>query len=347
MQQAQAHPSPQQIFQTGFGFMASKILLTAVKVDLFTYLAEKQHTGAAEIKTHLGFKCTDRHCFDFLDALVASGFLQREGILDTAKYSNAADTDFFLDRKKPAYMGGMLVMANNRLYKFWNDLEYGLKTGEAQNEIKSGHGDLFAELYNSPELLKEFVHAMSGVQMGNFTAFAQKFDFSQKKTLVDIGGSGAMLSIMVAKHHPHMLCRSFDLPPVEPIAKENIQKSGQTESVKTMAGDFFNDKLPEADILVMGNILHDWDETKKLMLMKKAFEALPAGGVFVAIENVIDDARNKNTTGLMMSLNMLIETAEGFDYTFADFNNWAMQCGFSRTELIPLAGPASAAVAYK
>ena len=341
------HPTPENILKTGMAFWPSKILLTAVKLDLFSLLAEKKQLSGAEIKSALGFNCTARHCYDFLDTLTTIGFLNRDGLLESAKYSNADDTDFFLDKKKPSYVGGLLIMANNRLYPFWNDLEEGLKTGEAQNEVKHGKGNLFEELYASPERLKEFIHAMSGVQMGNFMAFAQKFDFSNKKTLADIGGSGAMLSLMVVKHQPHMSCISFDLPPVAAVAQENINHFGLAEKVKTASGDFFAEDLPKADVLVMGNILHDWNEANKLILMKKAYAALPDGGALVVIENIIDDDRSKNAFGMMMSLNMLIETAHGFDFTFADFNGWAKECGFSKTEILPLAGPSSAVIAYK
>jgi hypothetical protein len=165
--------------------------------------------------------------------------------------------------------------------------------------------------------------------------------------LVDVGGSGAMLSLMVAKQQAHMTCVSWDLPAVAPIAQENIQKFQLQDRVKTANGDFFKESLPTADIVVMGNILHDWDEETKLMLMKKAYDALPVGGTFVVIEGIIDDERNKNVFGMMMSLNMLIETGKGFDYTFADFNNWAEVVGFTSTKIIQLAGPSSAAIAIK
>jgi cyclopropane fatty-acyl-phospholipid synthase-like methyltransferase len=188
---------------------------------------------------------------------------------------------------------------------------------------------------------------MSGFQMGNFMALAQSFDFSKHKTLVDIGGSAGMLSIMVAKHQGHMNCTSWDLPPVAQIANEVIQQFQMHDRVKTDSGDFFKDEFPNADIITMGNILHDWDEETKLMLIKKAYNALPEGGVLIAIENVIDADRNKNAVGLMMSLNMLIETGSGFDYTFSDFNKWTSAVGFKSTALLPLAGPTSAAIAYK
>ncbi len=346
MEKQSTSPTPQSIMQIGTGFWASKILLSAVKFQLFTTLADRKSMSTAEIKSHLGLKCTDRNVYDYLDALTAFGFLNREGILESAKYSNTSNTDFFLDKNKPSYIGGMLEMLNNRLYGFWANLEEGLLTGDPQNEAKRGE-NLFEKIYANPDKLKEFVHAMSGVQMGSFMALAEKFDFSKAKTLVDIGGSAGLLSLMVAKHHPHMSCITWDLPPVEPIAKETIQHFQLQNRVKTASGDFFKDKFPKADVLTMGNILHDWDEETKLMLIKKAFEALPAGGAFVVIENVIDDERKKNAFGLMMSLNMLIETGKGFDFTMADFSKWTKQVGFKSTDLMPLAGPTSAAIAYK
>jgi len=346
METPNKQPNPETIMQIGTGFWASKILLSAVKFEIFTLLAEKKAMSAKALKSHLGLKCTDRNVYDFLDALKVFGFLNREGLLETASYSNSMDTDVFLDKKKPTYIGGMLEMLNNRLYGFWGNLEEGLLTGLPQNEAKSGE-NVFDAIYADPNRLKEFIHAMSAIQMGNFMAFSQVFDFSKYKTLVDVGGSAGLLSLMVAKHQGHMTCTSWDLPPVEPIAKETIQHFGLADRVKAAHGDFFENAIPKADIVVMGNILHDWDEEIKLMLMQKAYDALPIGGAFVAIEGVIDDQREKNVFGMMMSLNMLIETGKGFDYTFADFNRWANKVGFKSTNLIPLAGPSSAAVAYK
>ena len=340
------HPTPENIMKIGTGFWASKILLSAVKFKIFTILAEKKTLSAVELKSLLGFKCSDRNVYDYLDSLTTFGFLNREGILETSKYSNSIETDFFLDKNKPSYIGGMLEMLNNRLYNFWGNLEEGLMTGLPQNESKGG-GNLFEALYSDADRLKEFIHAMSGIQMGNFMAFSQTFDFSKYKTLIDVGGSAGLLSLMVAKNQPHMHCTTWDLPPVEPIAKATIQQFQLDDRVKTAKGDFFKDTLPAADVVVMGNVLHDWDEETKIMLMQKAFDALPNGGAFVAIEGVIDDERNKNVFGMMMSLNMLIETGNGFDYTFADFNRWAKTVGFKATSIIPLAGPSSAAIAYK
>jgi len=346
MEKTTQQPNPSNIMQIGLGFWASKVLLTAVNAGLFTHLAKKP-LSLKEIKALFNWNCMDRHAFDFLDTLYALKFIIREGIGDTAIYSNTVDTDFFLDKQKPSYIGGILEMANNRLFRFWANLDDAMKTGKLQNEAANNGENLFEAIYKSPEKTREFIHAMTGIQVGNFIAFASKFNFSNYKTLCDIGGSGAMLSIQVALQNPHISCNSFDLPVVEPVALENISYFHLSDKIKTTVGDFFKDTFPKADVIVMGNILHDWSEERKLMLIKKAYDALPEGGAFVAIENVIDNQRSQNVFGLTMSLNMLIETEEGFDYTLSDFENWTKQAGFKTVEQIALAGPSSAAIAYK
>lgn len=342
-----AQPTPAGIMQMGTGFWPSKILLTAIEFELFTHLAVNGAMKASEIKALLKLNCTDRHLYDFLDVLASFNFLQRDGLLNTAMYANGVDTEVFLDKAKPSYIGGILEMLNDRLYGFWGNLGDGLRTGKPQNETKNCGEPFFAKIYADPLLLKGFVNAMSGMQVGNFMLLGQQFDFSKYKTLVDVGGSGGILSVMVAKHQPHMSCTSWDLPPVQPIAAGTIRKEGLTDRVKATSGDFMIEALPKADVITMGNILHDWNEEDKLMLMKKAYDALPDGGAFIAVESVIDNERRANPFGMMMSLNMLIETEGGFDYTFDDFNKWAKQVGFKSTSLMRLTGPTSAAVAYK
>ncbi len=340
-------PSPASILQIGSGFWASKILLTAVNFQLFTHLAKQKSMTAKEIKSLLKLNCTDRHLYDFLDTLLTFGFLQREGLLDTARYSNSLDTETFLDKAKPTYVGGILEMFNNRLYGFWGNLGEGLQTGLAQNEVNHGGEPLFEILNKNPELLRDFANAMTGLQTGNFMALSQAFDFSKYKTFLDVGGSAGVLSLMVAKNQPHMTCTTLDLPTVEHIANETIQQFQLSDRVKAISGDFFKAPLPNADVIAMGNILHDWNEENKIQLIQKAYDALPTGGAFIAIENIIDNERKQNAFGMMMSLNMLIETADGFDYTFADFEKWAKQVGFKSIALLPLTGPTSAAIAYK
>ena len=341
--------TPSKIMQIGMGFWASKALLTAVKLGLFTMLAPEA-LSAKQIKEKLGFACTDRHVFDWLDVLVSLGFLERKGLLQDALYSNSADTDLFLDKNKKTYTGGILEMANNRLYKYWDDLEDGLRTGQPQNEGKGnpqGNMEFFSDLYKDAEKLQEFMNAMSGIQMGNFQALVNQFDFSKYHSLLDLGGADGWLSIQVCLRHPDIHCTSFDLPPVEPLAKKKIKEFNLSDRIDVASGDLLRDSFPESDVISMGNILHGMNEESKQQLVQKVYDALPDGGVFIAIENIIDNERRQNTFGMLMSLNMLVENGDAFDYTMNDFERWTKAAGFSSTSLIPLAGPSGAAIAYK
>lgn len=335
---------PSRILEVGFGFWGSKVLLTACELEVFTVLGDRALTGD-ELRTALGLH--PRGVWDFLDTLVALGFLNRDGDGSSAKYRNTADTAMFLDKKQPTYVGGMLEMCNARLFRFWADLGEALKTGQPQNEVKHRKQAMFDALYEDPARLEQFMAAMRGISMGNFQALAEKFDFSKYRTLCDVGGATALLSTLVAKQHTHLQCTSFDLPQVKPIAERWIGKAGLTDRVRAVAGDFMKEGLPKADVITMGMILHDWGLEMKKHLIRLAYDALPEGGAFIAVENIIDDARRENAFGLLMSLNMLIEFGEAFDFTGKDFWDWCREAGFKRYEIMHLAGPCSAAIAYK
>ncbi len=339
------HPAdPSAILQTAFAFWHSKVLLTAVELGVFTKLGDRHVTGA-QLGAELGLH--PRGIADFFDALVAMKFLFRDGDGPTSMYFNTPEGALFLDEASPRYIGGILVMLNSRLFKFWNDLPEALRTGKPQNEIKHGQKGMFEELYSDLSRLEQFIGAMTGLSRINFESLAEKFDFSNYQSLCDVGGASGLLCIEVAKKHSHLQCTSFDLPAVQPIARKHIAASGLSGRIDTAGGDFFNDPLPNADVITMGMILHDWNLDKKMHLIRAAYDALPSGGALIAIEALIDDARRENVHGLLMSLNMLIEFGDAFDYSGADFRKWCEEVGFQRFDVIPLAGPSSAAVAYK
>ncbi|NOT47061.1 MAG: methyltransferase [Acidobacteria bacterium] len=330
--------------EVGMAFWPAKVLLSAVELELFTKLGDGAMTGA-ELQKSLNLH--PRANPDLFDTLVAQKFLDRDGDGPDSRYRNTAETAMFLDKKSPAFMGGFLEMANARIYPFWGDLTEALQTGKSQNETKHGGEGVFEELYSKPERLEQFMDAMAGISAGNFMALAEKFDFSKYQTLCDVGGAAATLSMTVARKHPHLKIVSADLPPATAIAAKKIAAAGLSDQISAANIDFFKDDLPKADVITMGMILHDWNLENKMMLIRKAYDALPDGGAFIVVEALIDDARRENAFGLMMSLNMLIEFGEAFDYSGADFDGWCKQAGFTRTEVIPLAGPSSAGVAYK
>jgi predicted O-methyltransferase YrrM len=332
------------IMETAAAFWRSKVLLTAAEFDLFTKLGTGWKTGE-QLRGELGLH--PRGVWDFLDSLVAMGFLERRGDGGGALYGNTPEGLLYLDANSPRYLGGTLKMLNARLFRFWQHLPEALTTGQPQNEARHGEANLFEELYREERGLEGFLDAMTGFSRLNFELFAERFDFSRFRTLTDIGGATGLLSIEVAKRHPHMECISFDLPQVEPVARKAVAKAGLDGRVQLVSGDFFRDPLPPAEVLTMGMILHDWNLERKQQLIRAAHDALPEGGALVTIEAIIDDARRENVFGLLMSLNMLIEFGDAFDYSAADFEGWCRAAGFRAFERIPLAGPSSAVVAYK
>ena len=335
---------PSQIMQVGMGFWPSKTVLSAVELELFTHLGSESMTGE-QIGERLGLH--PRAIYDFLDTLVALRFLERDGDGGDGRYRNTAESSAFLDKQSPTYIGGILEMCNARLYRFWGDLTEALLTGKPQNEIKHTGKPMFEQLYSDPARLEQFMEAMQGISLGNFHTLAEKFDFSKYKTVCDVGGATGQLCTVLAGRHPHLRCTSYDLPVVAPIAEKAIAAAGLTDRVDVASGDFFADPLPPADVITMGLILHDWNLDRKMHLIRSAYDALPDGGAFIIIENLIDDARRENAFGLMMSLNMLIEFGDAFDFTGSDFAEWCGEAGFQDVEILPLTGPASAGIAFK
>lgn len=339
-----AESGPTRIMEIGSAYWASKVLLSAVGLGLYTELARQPMT-AGGIARH--FALVERPATDLLDALVSLDLLVRDGDGTDALYRNTPDTACFLDEASPDYVGGILKLWEDRNFTFWADLTRALRTGEAQSEVKRTGRPFFEALYADPCRLEAFMDAMSSASVRNFELLAERFPFERYRSLCDVGGADGLLSIRVAAAHPHLRCTAFDLPVVTEIAARKIAARGLADRVTAVAGDFFADSLPRADVITMGMILHDWNLEQKKRLIAAAYDALPEGGAFIVIETLIDDARRENPFGLLMSLNMLIEFGNAFDYTGADFRAWCGEVGFRSFDTIPLAGPSSAGVAYK
>jgi hypothetical protein len=241
----------------------------------------------------------------------------------------------------------MLEMANQRLYGHWSHLTEALRTGLPQNETRSGGASTFEALYADPARLKSFLEAMTGCSHGGNIAIASKFPWAGYRTFADVGTAQGDLAVQIALANPHLSGIGFDLAEVGPIFEEYVEKNGVAGRVRFAAGSFFDEPLPQADVILMGHILHDWGIDEKHMLIRKAYDAVPEGGALIVYESVIDDDRSKNGFGLMMSLNMLIETTAGFDYTGADCQGWMKEAGFRETRVEHLVGPDSMVIAIR
>jgi len=331
--------TPAKVMQLGTGFLGSKTLLSAIELGLFTELARGPR-DAETLRLQLGLH--PRSARDFFDALVALGMLKRTG----TRYANTPETALFLDRNKSTYVGGILEMANARLYRFWGSLTEGLRTGKAQNEAKTGE-DFFGTLYADPRRLESFLKAMTGLSLGSARAIAKKVPWKRYRTFVDVGCAQGGVAVEIALAHKHLTGMGMDLPVVRPVFEAYAKSRGVDGRLRFVEGDFFKESLPSADVIIMGHILHDWNLEEKMMLLRKAHQALPPKGALIVHEALIDDDRKTNAFGLLMSLNMLIETHGGFDFTGADCRKWMKEAGFSRTRVEPLAGPDGMVVGIK
>lgn len=270
----ETEPNPEHIMQVGTGFWPAKVLLAANEFDLFTVLPD-DGLRASEIEGKLDLH--PRATRDFLDALVSLGFLEREGDGNDPRYRNTPDTDAFLNKNDPRYIGGALTIFNNLIYDHWATLEEALETGQPQAIIEETGESFFENLYSEPGRLEEFAEAMSGLSKGNFLAFAEEFDFSGYDTMTDVGGALANLSRIVARREPHLSITTLDLPRVSELAQERIQEDGLEDRVEAVARDYTEDPIPDADLVTASLILHGENLEDKKMVIDKIYEAVNPG----------------------------------------------------------------------
>jgi hypothetical protein len=317
-------------------FQRAKVLLSAVELSLFSELA-RGSLDAEVLRRRLGLDV--RGARDFFDALVALGLLDRRH----GRYSNTPETDLFLDRTKPSYVGAWLERANDQGYPSWGSLTEALRTGQPQTETQGS----FALTYGDPARLRGALEAMTGHNLGVAKAVSRKFSWGEYRTFIDVGTAQGALPVQVALAHRHLSGGGFDLPPVGSFFEEYVASFGLGDRLRFYAGDFFTGPLPPADVLVMGHVLHDWSLDQKRALLDKAYQALAPGGALIVYDYLIDDQRRENASGLLMSLNMLVNTVEGFDYTGADCLTWMREVGFSEPYVEHLGGPQSMVIGTK
>jgi SAM-dependent methyltransferase len=328
---------PDQILEIGYAFWKSKALLSAVELGLFSVLAD----GALEYETLVArLKLHGRGARDFFDALVALKLLRRH---PDGRYANSPETNFYLDRRKPSYIGDLLDLLNARLYQSWSLLTRALRTGRPNGSLGTG----YSTLYGDQSTLEIFLKAMTGGSLHAAKTIAVRFPWANYRTVIDIGTAQGCLPVEIARAHSHLTGGGFDLPFVEPSFTDYVRTHGLNERLKFFPGDFINDPLPAADVLVMGRILHNWDLPTKKLLVKKVFQALRPGGAIIVYDNFIDNERRVHAHSLLASLNMLIETPGGFEYTAADCMGWMEEVGFRKPRVEPLGSLHSALIGLK
>ncbi|MFI9205511.1 methyltransferase [Streptomyces sp. NPDC053048] len=335
-----------RILEIATGFMASKVLLVAARLGLFTELAEGP-LSCEELRARL--RLHPRSARDWFDALVALGALERTDAVggDGGVYANTPAAARYLVRGEPAYLGGLLEMSDARMYELWGRLDAGLRTGSPQNGITAGEEGAYAVLYDDSDRLGAFQQAMAGLSLRSAHALAEVFDWASCRTVADIGCADGTVLTHLLQSHPHLRGTGFDLEAVGPGFRRRVEEAGLVGRLSFRAGDFFAEPLPSADVLILGHILSNWSLPRAKTLLRKAYEALPPDGFLVIYETLIDDERRENVPGLLMSLTMLLETPGGFEYTGADCRGWLAGAGFRESRVRHLAGPESVVIARK
>jgi hypothetical protein len=319
--------TPDRILELTYAFWKSKAVLSAVELDLFTVLGSGPLDGkalAARLKLHR------RSAADFLDALVALGLLKWEG---DGRYTNQPDAALYLDRNQPSYIGELLEHLNTRHYQNWSALTQALRTGAPQSVLGNGS---YPALYDDAATRDIFLNGMSAGSLLAAKALAKKFPWRDFRTVIDVGTAQGCVPVEIARAHPHLTGGGFDLPPIEASFASYVDQCGLSHRLRFYPGDFFAGPLPSAEVLVMGRILHNWDIPTRKLLIKKAYRALPAGGALIVYDPLIADARRGDAHGLLSSLNMLIETKGGSEYTAAECIAWLRNAGFAETRIEPL-----------
>jgi hypothetical protein len=330
--------SPDHIFDIGFAFWKSKALLSAVELGVFTVLGEGALDSEALIE-RIGVH--QRGGRDFLDALVALNLLDRDA---AGRYTNRPDCDLYLDARKPTYIGGQLERLNERLYESWGHLTETLRTGRGPSALANGG---YRALYADNAAFESFLRAMTGSSLIPAKALAERFPWHRHATVMDVGTAQGCVPVELARAHAHLRGGGFDLPQVEPAFRDYVRRNGLSDRLAFYPGDFLRDDLPRADVLIMGRILHNWDLATKQLLLCKAAQALPRGGALIAYDNIIDDERRHRAHSLLASLNMLIDTPAGFEFTEHECASWMREAGFRDIRIERLDPINTAAIGFK
>ncbi|WP_371657980.1 methyltransferase [Streptomyces sp. NBC_00280] len=334
---ATENPGPGEILQLTMAFYGSRALISAVELDIFTLLAEKP-MPVSELCERAGMHPRGAH--DFLDALVALGLLERDA--DDGYYNSPA-ADRYLDRRKPGYVGGYTRLADTKLLPVWTRLTDALRTGEKQVPSQGG----FFGGYADPDATRNFLGAMDAVNSGVGRSLSEALNWQEYDSFVDLGGARGNLAAHLRQSHPHLDATCFDLAQMEPFFQEHMKSLDIADQVRFIAGDFFEDPLPQADVFVVGHILHYFGLRQREDLLARIFGALNPGGVVLVYDRMINNDRRGASLSLLGSLNMLLTSADGREYTPAECTQWLSGAGFTHLRNTAVSRPDTLVIGHK
>jgi acetylserotonin N-methyltransferase len=322
------------------GFRASKAVFTAVSLGVFDRL-HRAAASCAELAEAL--RCQPHALERILGACVALRLLT----IQNGRYHNQKVATRFLRVESPETMAGYILYSDRVLFRLWSHLEEAVREGTHRWEQEFGRREaIFEHFFSSEEDKLTFLAGMHGQGLLSSPAAAAAFNLAGFCHLVDVGGGTGHLVIEACRRYPQLRGTVFDLAPVVPVAKSYVEAAGLTGRIDVMAGDFFKDPFPEADLYSVGRILHDWPDEKVNFLVQKAYDHLPAGGGLMICEKTLNEERDGPAGVYLQSLNMLVCT-EGKERTASEYESLTRAAGFKDFEIVRTGQPVDAMLARK
>jgi acetylserotonin O-methyltransferase len=333
-------PDPAAILGLIEAFRCSKSLFAAVALGVFDRL---EH-GPASLEALADDLHADRDALGrLLDTCVGLDLLTPAA----GGYANTPAAMTYLCRSSPRRLTGYVNYSNAILWKLWAHLEDAVREGtHRRRQVFGTEGPIFTHLFRTEEDKREFIQGMHGYGLLSSPCVVAAFDLSRFRRLADLGGATGHLALAACARYPELRAVVFDLPAVVPYALEQVRASRVADRVQVLAGDFFADPVPEADLFALGRIVHDWSEDKIRRLLRKIWERLPPGGALLIAEKLLDEDRSGPRWASLQSLNMLV-VAEGKERTLEEYAALLCEAGFARVEGRRTDSPLDAVLAVK
>jgi predicted O-methyltransferase YrrM len=310
--------SPENILRIARQFMESRILLSAIEMNVFTLLDEKPAT-ATELAGRLNADL--RGLTILLDALAAMGLISKQQDI----YLPTSNAEVFLsDKSKQSVLPMLRHLVN--LWESWSSLTY---------KIKKSSKDLRDPAHQDGNELHAFIGAMHVVGEPMAQKIAAAAQPGNAKNLIDVGGASGTYTIAFLKEAPEMKATLFDRSVVIPIARERLIKSGMLDRVNLVAGNFYQDELPGGhDLALVSAIIHQNSPAENIELFKKVSRAMVPGGRIIIRDHVMEPDRVTPRDGAIFAVNMLVNTEGGGTYTFDEIRDWLVEAGFVKVRLL-------------
>jgi acetylserotonin N-methyltransferase len=333
-------PDPSPVIELIESFRRSKAMFAAVSLGIFDVL-ERAPANLTTLATEL--RVQPEPLERLLDACVGLKLLRRNG----AVYENEPLASTYLCRTSERALTGYILYSNDVLFPLWSHLEDAVREGTPRwKQAFDIEGGIFDHFFRTDEAKQTFIQGMHGVGLLSSPKVVEAFDLSRFRRLADLGGATGHLAVAACERYPHLHAIVFDLPQVVETARAQARKSAASSRIDVVAGDFFHDELPEADLFAMSRILHDWSEDKIHPLLTKICQRLPPDGGLLLGEKLLHEDKAAPTSAHLQSLNMLVCT-EGKERTLGEYRRLLENAGFRDVQGKFTGSPLDAVLAIK